>query len=911
VIVRPVLCRPFIGRREELAYLRDRRLEAGASKGGFVLIAGDAGVGKSRLIAEFCDSFVTSRWKVGRGACLEFASRPYGPILEVLERVDAKPRELTSATKREQFDAITARLEAIGSRRALGIIIEDLHWADAASLDFLAYFATKLHRMRVLVLASFRADELHTNPFAAAALTNIARNARAGRIDLAPLRGLELRSFIDEALAGIALPDETRRAIALAGEGNPFYTEELLKGAVERNMTPSRRLRPDLAYTVRATLLDRLRPFDDRERRIVTQAAVIGRTFSLQLLAATLEEEPHLLLPALRRARDFQLIEELSPRLFRFRHGLTREAIYTDYLGAELQPRHRAIALALESVAQQERSLEALAYHWWAAADEKKAAHYNELAGDAAAGVHAHEDAIAFYERALESSGLEGVARGSILEKIAERRVMLTSMEDAQATYGAAADNFAAGAAHEREATCRAQAAIAAYAIGQSDPTAPLEAMLTRLDPAEYLAISRVHLGLAWLAATFWFPTRAAQHLEQVDRRALASASDIRLRFHNVAAWIAMTIGDLDGFRREHAAWIETAASSGQHQKVASAHVNGAMCLSFFGLHEEALESIEVALKVARKAHNTLGEEDAHAIAAMCYLSKGELASARAELEMVPATTENGVNVTFAMAWGTIVGMHLDDEVLIEKWFDEFEERIGRSIEIECGAGFAEVMARRGRHRDAAVLLQKAIPNCELIRGNTLTLIAAARYATPADRGRARAYLERGADGPRELPERPALALFDAIICEREGRSEDGIASARAAAEGFRRLRLPLLEAAALEIAGETESALTLFRRCGATFDVRRLAGEANATGSTHELLQQLSMREREIATLASNGRSNIEIARLLSITNKTVEKHLGSVYRKLNISSRAHLGGFLALRGQPDYGRGEGGSLL
>jgi DNA-binding CsgD family transcriptional regulator len=281
----------------------------------------------------------------------------------------------------------------------------------------------------------------------------------------------------------------------------------------------------------------------------------------------------------------------------------------------------------------------------------------------------------------------------------------------------------------------------------------------------------------------------------------------------------------------------------------------------------------------------------------MCYLLKGELASARAELEMVPATTENRVNVTFATAWGTIIGMYLDDELLIEKWFDEFEERIGRSIEIECGAGFAEVMARRGRHRDAEMLLQKAIPNCELIRGNTLTLLAAARYATPADRSRARAYLERGADGPLELPERPALALFDAIVCEREGRSEAAIAPARMAAEGFRRLRLPLLEAAALEIAGETESALTLFRRCGATFDVRRLTGEADATGSTHEFLHLLSLREREIATLASSGRSNIEIARLLSITHKTVEKHLGSVYRKINISSRTQLGAFLAAR--------------
>jgi DNA-binding NarL/FixJ family response regulator len=873
-------------------------LEAGASKGGLVLIGGDAGVGKSRLMAEFCDSLVTSRWKIGHGACLEFASRPYGPILEVIERADAAPFKLAGAsTKREQFDAIVDRFTAIASRRALAIVIEDLHWADAASLDFLAYLATKLQRMRVLVLASVRSDEVHANAFAAPALSRIDRNACAGRIELAPLRGLELRTFIDEALAGIALPDETRRAVALAGEGNPFFTEELLKSAVERQMTPGRRNNSDLARSVRATLLERLRPFDDRERRIVTQAAVIGRTFGLQLLAATLEQEPHQVLPALRRARDVQLIEELAPTVFRFRHGLTRDAIYSDYLGAELQPRHRAIALALESAVGEECSVEALAYHWWVAADEEKAARYNELAGDAAAGVHAHEDAIAFYNRALQAGSLERSARGTIAQKIAERRIMLTSMEEAQATYVVAADHFAAAGAHEREATCRAQAAIAAYIIGQPNATAPLEAMLSRLDPEHYLAISRVHLGLAWLAATFWFPTRAAEHLALVDVRALSSASDIRLRFHNVAAWIAMTTGDLGCFRRELAAWIEAATSSGHHQTIASAHVNGAMCLSFFGLHEEALENIERALKVAREAHNSLGEEDAHAIAAMCYLLKGDLARARAEVELVPPTTENRVNVTFATAWGTIIGTHLGDDRLIEKWFDGFEERIVSAPEVECAAGFAEIMARRGRHRDAAMLMQRALPTCELIRGNVLTLIAAARHGTPADRSRARAYLVRAAEGPRELPERPALALFDAIACSRDGDSEGATVAARAAAEGFRRLRFPLLEAAARELAGEAEAALTLFRRCGATYDVRRLEGKADAAGSALQRVTVLSAREREIAALAASGCSNAEIAELLSITRKTVEKHLGSVYQKLDVSSRVKLAAYMVVR--------------
>jgi DNA-binding CsgD family transcriptional regulator len=97
---------------------------------------------------------------------------------------------------------------------------------------------------------------------------------------------------------------------------------------------------------------------------------------------------------------------------------------------------------------------------------------------------------------------------------------------------------------------------------------------------------------------------------------------------------------------------------------------------------------------------------------------------------------------------------------------------------------------------------------------------------------------------------------------------------------------MPLLEAAALEAAGDVEGAIALYRRCGAAYDVRRLAGAPREPGG-----EPLSDREREIAALAARGRQNLEIARELSITHKTVEKHLASAYRKLGITSRGQLG--------------------
>lgn len=900
MIVRPVLCRPFVGRREELAYLHERRLEAASSHGGLVLIAGDAGVGKTRLIAEFCGSLAYSRWKIGQGNCLQFASRPYGPIIDVLARVDARPFELGAATKREQFDAILDRFKSLASRTALAVVIEDVHWADAATLDVLAYIGSNLQRMRLLVIASLRPDELHPENPTTVAVATIARSARAGRIDLAPLRGVELRTFIDEALSGIALPEETRRAVALAADGNPFFTEELLKSAVEKSAGHAGTTRDrELPHMVRATLLERLRPFDDAQRRILTQAALIGRTFGLQLLATTLQTEADFLLSTLRRARDFQLVEEIGPGLFRFRHDLTRAAISGNVLGTEMRPRHRAIAQALETSVPEKGSLEALGFHWWAAGDAAQSARYNELAGDAATHVHAHEDAIACYERALELPGVAAVTRGSILEKIANRRIVLTSTAEGEASYRAAADEFRAAGAPEREAVCRVRAAFTAYTIHLTDTTGPLEEMLARLDPDEYMARSQLHCGIAWLVATLGFPTRAGQHLERVDPRARNVATDIRVRYHNVAAWVATSVGDLETFRREHACWLEAARERGVGA-TAGAHYNGAKCFSSFGLHEEAIENIEQALRIARESRNRHAEECAHATAALCYVLSGDLERARAVVELVPTTTDNRVNAIFAAAAGTIVGAHLGDAGLIAKWFDGFESTISAAPEIECGYGFAEVMVRRGRFRDAAALLHRAVPEAEMVRGETLTMLAVARYGEAADRVRSRGYLARAAGASHELPERPTLALFDAIVCLQKEHRDEAAALAKEAAEGFRRLRIPLLEAIALEVAGDTEAALVVFRRCGATYDIKRLETkgtvEDHATpGEIIERAGSLSAREREVAILAAGGVSNLEIARGLSVTHKTVEKHLASVYRKLGVSSRSRLGPYLA----------------
>jgi DNA-binding CsgD family transcriptional regulator/uncharacterized glyoxalase superfamily protein PhnB len=900
LIVRPIVCRRFVGRQEELAYLHERRREASASHGGLVFVSGEAGLGKSRLLGEFRKALAKSRVRIGVGQSLEFAQRPYGPIIDVLARFDPSAAELVpAASKREQFDAVVLAFARAAERSAIVAIFEDLHWADAATLELLDYLASKLEATRTLIVASYRSEELHHEHPAFAAITKLTRAPRAGRIELTPLSGAELRLFIDDALEGVELSNETRQAVARASDGNPFFTEELLKSAVERIAANPAPAKPQLLpTTVRAALMERLKPLEKGERRILAQAAVIGRRFDVGLLAETLGSSVEAILPTLQRARDFQLVEEESATVFSFRHALTREAIYGDFLAAQVRPLHRKIALVLEEVPAERRSVESLAYHWWAAGDRVHAAQYNELAGDAAGRVFAHDDAIAYYERALEAVDIISHDRARILERIAQRRVVNGFNDGALAAHSEAAEILRQLGDTEAEAECRVNAAVQSYRLGKEHPTAPLRAMLARLAPGDENAAarSRLHLGIAHLAAMRYRPTEALVHLDEVDLSVTRANPDLRTSYHAARAMVHYIVADLDNFRTELGEWLAAAHDARNPGLAALVHHNGGMYLSILGRHEEALEHFESALAIARAQRLRMAEAAAHAMSAFAFLSVGDLERAHRAIDAVRALpTDSGVAIAHAASWGTLVGLHLDDDALIEHWFDRLQGAISPFGAVIYAAGYAEVLHRRGRAEEAQALLHTAIDFGDAPRGLFMTLLAVARIGAPADFAKARATLARAAEAPLEVAERPALAMFDAIVEQRNFNHAAAAELARTAAEGFHRLRYPLWEAAALEIAGDRATAFAIYRRLGALADVRRLerSGEgapAKSVAVSPPRPGGLSSREGEIATLVARGRSNLEIARELAISHKTVEKHLGSIYQKLGFNSRTQL---------------------
>ncbi len=170
---------------------------------------------------------------------------------------------------------------------------------------------------------------------------------------------------------------------------------------------------------VRAAVLRRLRRLTRAERAIVLRAAVVGRHFDLDVVAATAAHPPARVRAALHSAARLQLVVASDRERYSFRHALTRDIVYAEALDARLRPLHRRVMRALEARARRgDRMLEDLAYHAWACGDAPRALRYNELAGDEATAMHASEDASRYYRRARSLLDVETSSYARLTRKL-------------------------------------------------------------------------------------------------------------------------------------------------------------------------------------------------------------------------------------------------------------------------------------------------------------------------------------------------------------------------------------------------------------------------------------------------------------------------------------------------------------
>jgi DNA-binding CsgD family transcriptional regulator/tetratricopeptide (TPR) repeat protein len=414
---------PLVGRVDELSQLAELvglpDDEDGVA-GGAVLLGGDAGAGKSRLITELSGHAVERGWRVLVGHCLDFGdgSPPYLPFSDALGRlaaqnpgvadalVDASPaiarllparRLLTDSDNPEPtrraalFDAVHDALTRLSEDAPLLFIVEDVHWADQSTRDLLRWLFTREFSNPVAILATYRSDDLHRAHPLRAALAEWVRLPTVARLQLGPLSSDESRELI-RALQPRTLAEIDTQHILMRAEGNPFFIEELVAAASVSGGLPS-----DLADL----LLVRLEQITDDSRRAVRAASVAGRQVSHALLARGTSLDDDALDTALRVAVDANILVALGADGYAFRHALLAEAIYQDLLPGERVRLHAAYAEALASHAVAGSAAE-LSRHARASHDLVTATRASIEAGEEAMSVGGPEEAIRHYELALE-----------------------------------------------------------------------------------------------------------------------------------------------------------------------------------------------------------------------------------------------------------------------------------------------------------------------------------------------------------------------------------------------------------------------------------------------------------------------------------------------------------------------------
>jgi class 3 adenylate cyclase len=464
---------PFAGRTAELALLDDVGNQADGGRLQVALLGGEPGVGKTSLAAQWARTAHRKGAAVAFGSCQEGLSVPYLPWITALGHLVVHAPETALASLRPVqvgalrgllpreserlavgeaveagaeterfllFEAVSALLSSMSSESPIVIVLDDLHWADAASLDLLRHLVVTAAGLRVAVVATHRELDVSRRHPLTALLAELRREPAVTRVGLSGLADGEVMELIEVA-AGFELPPE---GIALAHtlcretDGNPFFTVELLRhlsdtGVLQLEAGGRYALVGDveklsLPTSVREVIADRVARLGEEPLRVLSTAAVIGQEFDLDVLAGATEVDEDRLIEILEGAATVALVTESSesPGRFRFVHALIAHTLAQDLGPTRRQRMHLRIARALEALgAERAGRFAELAHHWAAGADTARARYFARGAGEAALASLAPTDAIAWFSRALEllDSGEDDLERGWLLAGLAQAQL--------------------------------------------------------------------------------------------------------------------------------------------------------------------------------------------------------------------------------------------------------------------------------------------------------------------------------------------------------------------------------------------------------------------------------------------------------------------------------------------------------
>jgi class 3 adenylate cyclase/tetratricopeptide (TPR) repeat protein len=518
----PGLSSPVVGRDRELDTLRACIEDLRQRRGQVVVIVGEAGIGKSRLKIEIRDSLPEGmRWLEGR--CQAYTqSTSYAPVIQILRaaiglgpadptpiarvRLRAMLRELAGSRAEALLPALAhvlgvdagqsppadpralqsqivlatrAVLEGLAGRGPLVLAVEDLHWADAASVELLSVIIEMTDFLPLMILVTCRPE---TEGEAWAFRFHAERNYghRLTEVRLAALAPESSARLADNLLRVAELPETLRRLVLDRAEGNPFFLEEILRGLIEegvlyrdgeRWVAAGDSKRWTLPTTLRGVLAARIDRLPAGAKKTLQRASVVGRFFTHGALRALADPEEELdrSLAHLLRAELIRESARLPERQYVFKHVLTREATYSSILGEPRRALHAQVARHLEEAGGERVSEQSalLAEHWREAEDWDRALHYTLKAAERARALYARPEAVGHHWQALDL-----LAR--LPDAPAHRRVQVEVVTQLLALPGWARSQ------PERERGLRllAEAIPLAEALGEAGLSAQAEAQL-------------------------------------------------------------------------------------------------------------------------------------------------------------------------------------------------------------------------------------------------------------------------------------------------------------------------------------------------------------------------------------------------------------------------------------------------
>ena len=551
--------RPFVGRIQELADLVSALEDAASGRGSLVLLTGEPGIGKTRLMSEVAQVAGQRGVRVVTGRCWEEGGAPpYWPWMQVLRSLGGDLERLAAfgdsrAGRRgaasgvvpegeriRLFDAVGRFLAAASSERPLLVTLDDVHAADEPSLLLLRFLGDALAEANVLLIASYREAERRVLELGDV----FAELARVGR--RIPLRGLT-SADIEAYVAAVTGSRPTRQLVARLQkitEGNPFFVGEIVRLlAAEDRLESLDQTSTDpflrMPAEVRALIRRRVANLAREAVAVLRVAAVIGREFDLYLLQRTSRLTPARFFDVLGDAVALGVIAELhaTPRRYSFAHELVRETLYDDLPPARRLKLHREVGRLLESLYGEDLHphLSEIARHLYLAAplgDADQALEYLVRAGDRAAALFAYEEAAVHYRRALELLPLVGDAsderRSELLLRLGDAQWRSGNGAGARTTFeeaiegGRRLDNgeLLARAALGYVTALGGFLLVARFEVGGSG-AGLLEEALAVLPPGD--GSLRAHL-LAHLAREMWLGHEPVERRVAVSEEAIAMA---------------------------------------------------------------------------------------------------------------------------------------------------------------------------------------------------------------------------------------------------------------------------------------------------------------------------------------------------------------------------------------------------